>query len=266
MIRNRLRHLIFWLCTAAFLLISGCASTPDYNDDQVRFEAGKEAFLAHEYVQAARLLEPLAIKGHSQAQYTLGYLYYYGLGITQNSEVGKRWISSSAAKNNQLALKALELISKEEKSTAKEGKLDRAEPDISNVEAPVTIEESPIEVVTAKKTPSAPLEVAPAAQQEIKPIQQGWVFNQPPGSYTIQLTSLTNEAAAKRFLDSNPLNGVTKLISYDSQGSRRYGIIYGSFLTYTEAKEALANLPDTLAKMSPWIRNFIHIQELLQQP
>ena len=264
MIHKTLRHFIFWSCSALFLLISGCASTPDYNNDQVRFEAGKEAFLTHEYVKASHLFEPLAVKGHSQAQYTLGYLYYYGLGIAQNSEVGKKWISSSAAKGNQRALKALELISKEE-AKIKEKKVDEVEKTESDT--PITIVEPPVEVAAAQ-LPSTPSKPAPTVQlvesksDETKPTE--WVFEQPPGSYTIQLTSLTNEAAAQDFLANNSLDGATKLISYYSQGSRRYGIIYGSFPTYTEAKEALAKLPHSLANASPWIRNFSHLQELLQ--
>jgi hypothetical protein len=266
MIHKTLRHFIFWSCSALFLLISGCASTPDYNDVQVRFEAGKEAFLAHEYAKAAHLFEPLAVKGHGQAQYTLGYLYYYGLGITQNSEVGKKWISSSAAKGNQLAHKALELISKEEAKVKKE-EVDKVKETESDT--PITIVEPPIEVTAAQlpNTPSKPTPTAPLAESKSDETKAtDWIFDQPPGSYTIQLTSLSNKAAAQGFLVSNPLDGVTKLISYYSQGSRRYGIIYGSFPTYIEAKEALAKLPHSLANASPWIRNFSHFKELLQQP
>ena len=64
----------------------------------------------HEYVQAAYLLEPLSIKGDDQAQYTLGYLYFYGLGVTQNLDLAKKWIISSASKGNEMALEALELV------------------------------------------------------------------------------------------------------------------------------------------------------------
>ncbi len=268
MIHKIVRHLIFWSCTVT-LFISGCASTPDYSNDQVRFKAGKDAFLAHKYVQAAQLFEPLAIKGHSQAQYTLGYLYYYGLGISQNSEIGKRWIASAAKKGNQRAVKALELISKEKAATKEqtEEEIEKTVPDTTEADqVPIPAAEPAIEVVTPPTTTDTPAELPTQSNIEAVTQAQSWISLQPPSNYTIQLTSLKSEAAAKNFLSNNPLNQTTELFPYRLQGEMRYGIIYGSFSTYTQAKEALNNLPDLLAKSSPWIRNFKHIHEVLLQP
>ncbi|MCF6281054.1 MAG: SPOR domain-containing protein [Candidatus Polarisedimenticolaceae bacterium] len=299
MIRKTLRHLIFWLCTTT-LLLTGCATTPDYSDNEARFDAAKEAFLKSEYIKAVHLFEPLAIRGYSQAQYTLGYLYYYGLGISQNSEVGKRWISSAAAKGDPLAIEALALISKETLAT------EKAETETVEDEAPTTgheaTEEPPIKVEATEpviisepvaismptsksaadaSTPTSkpleviasthkPLEVSPTLvtepQTKTVPAQQHWILEQPASNYTIQLVSLSNEAAAITFLDESGLSKPTHIFHYQSQGSARYGIIHGRFATYTEAKEALTNLPEVLAKASPWIRNFSTIQGLLQQP
>ena len=116
MIQRKLRNLTFWLC-ACTLLITGCATSPDSNNDSEQFAAAKDLFIQHEYVQAVYLLEPLAIKGHRSAQYTLGYLYYYGLGITQNTSVATKWITSAAAKGHKKAREALDLIRKERSAT-----------------------------------------------------------------------------------------------------------------------------------------------------
>jgi hypothetical protein len=105
----RLQNLILSLFTAV-LITTGCSSTPTFSNDSEQLIAAKEAFLKHQYVLAASLLEPLSIKGNDQAQYTLGYLYYYGLGVTQNSELAKKWIISSASKGNEMALKSLDLV------------------------------------------------------------------------------------------------------------------------------------------------------------
>ncbi len=260
MIHKIVRHLLFWSCTVT-LFISGCATTPDYSNDKIRFEAGKEAFLAHEYVQAAQLFEPLAIKGHSQAQYALGYLYYYGLGISQNSEVGEKWIKSAAREGHQRAIKALELISKE-RVTEKET--------IETEQTPISTAEFAVEAITPPATGTSKdlstQALIPKSNTEVETEADSWISVQPPNNYTVQLTSLKSEAAAKNFLSNNPLDLTTKLLPYSVQGETRYGIIYGSFPTYAEAKEALNNLPDNLLKSSPWIRNFKHIYEVLQKP
>jgi septal ring-binding cell division protein DamX len=285
MIRKMLRHLIFWSCTAT-LFISGCASTPDYSDDQARFDAGKEAFLAREYIQAAKLFEPLALRGHSQAQYTLGYLYYYGLGISQNGELGKKWISSAAGKGNQLAIKALGLISKEQVSVKHEEKveeLEKTEPEAveeveistSNIDSTSTQHTLNTEELEVAKKPLSTASIHKSI--ETKPIttiqevnsgqtQHAWIFKQPSSNYTIHLASLNNEAEAKKFISKNSLSEPTASFPYRRYGRDIYAIVYGSFSTFTEAKEALVNLPDDLAKSSPWIRNFTQVQALLQQP
>jgi TPR repeat protein len=117
--RARRQNLILWLFTA-ILITAGCSSTPTFSNDSEQFIAAKEAFLKHQYVLAATLLEPLSIKGNDQAQYTLGYLYYYGLGVTKNSELAKKWIISSASKGNKMALKALDLVTQNPQGNADE--------------------------------------------------------------------------------------------------------------------------------------------------
>lgn len=102
-------------------LLAGCATDPTFDSEAKQFAAAKEAFLKYEYAKAARLLEPLALQGNDQAQYSLGYLYFYGLGVSQNTALGKRWISQSAAKGNEKAIEALEIFEKQKsKAPAKE--------------------------------------------------------------------------------------------------------------------------------------------------
>ena len=99
----------------ALSLVAGCATDPTFDSEAEQFAAAKEAFLKYEYTKAAQLLEPLALQGNDQAQYSLGYLYFYGLGVAQNTALGKRWIGQSAAKGNKKAIEALEMFEKQKK-------------------------------------------------------------------------------------------------------------------------------------------------------
>ncbi len=74
------------------------------------FNQGKALFLDQQYAQAANIFLLLARQGHTDAQYTLGYMYHYGYGVPRNEKESIRWITVAAARGNTLAQKALEKI------------------------------------------------------------------------------------------------------------------------------------------------------------
>lgn len=275
MIQKKLRKLIFWLGAITVLGLTGCATSPDLNNDAERFATAKEAFVQHEYVKAIYLLEPLAIKGHSSAQYTLGYLYYYGLGVTQNVPLATKWITSAATKGHKKAIAALGLLRKQASAPKRESS-QKTEEQANNHEKPSAslTTQNPIvtQIVEIEQPAIAPLVAATFEEPDAKsqpPIEsdeQSWIAQQPPGNYTIQLASLASEEAAKKFMQNLTLEEPLNFYSYSNQGSARFGIIYGSFHAYKEAYNALENLPKEIASSSPWVRNFITIQSLLQRP
>lgn len=73
-------------------------------------QQGKRFFTDGYYKRAMRVLLPLACDGSPEAQYAVGYMYYYGLGVAQDTEVGFFWISRAASRNFYPAIKALESI------------------------------------------------------------------------------------------------------------------------------------------------------------
>lgn len=107
-----------FLCLAA-LLLAGCAAqrpavptpanaaanTPGAILHQARIE-----YHAGRYVEALHLLEPLAKKGNPDAEYTLGYLYYYGYGTNKDKSKALIWIRRAAMQGNDRALTALQTL------------------------------------------------------------------------------------------------------------------------------------------------------------
>lgn len=71
---------------------------------------GKRLFEGAYYKRAMKELLPLACDGNSEAQYAVGYMYYYGYGVAQDADVGCFWITRAADKGFQPAIKALILI------------------------------------------------------------------------------------------------------------------------------------------------------------
>jgi hypothetical protein len=93
-------------------LIAGCATTSDKSANADSPEAvlaqAKQAYQEQKYKEVFQLLYPLAAAGNDQAQYVLGYLYYYGLGLEKNEQQGMVWIQRAAAQGNKKALQALQ--------------------------------------------------------------------------------------------------------------------------------------------------------------
>jgi TPR repeat protein len=72
---------------------------------------GKRYFETGYYKRAMRILLPLACDGNPEAQYAVGYMYYYGLGVAQDTDVGYFWIKRAADRGHQPAADALRMIS-----------------------------------------------------------------------------------------------------------------------------------------------------------
>lgn len=96
------------LCLVIFAL-NGCATkqTPYVMSEIAQ---GQRDFDAGYYKRAMHRLLPLACEGNAEAQYAIGYMYYYGYGVTQDTEVGAIWIKSAAQKGYEPAVKAVRLI------------------------------------------------------------------------------------------------------------------------------------------------------------
>lgn len=93
------------IAIACFMLLS-CASTKLSQE----LIGGKALFRAGDYHEAFHTLLPAAAAGRPEAQYAVGYMYYYGYGTPQDSESGMFWMQKSAEQNYQPAIKALNQI------------------------------------------------------------------------------------------------------------------------------------------------------------
>lgn len=95
-----------FLILLSVILLQSCAS-PKMSQEM---EGGRSKFLDGNYKEAFHIILPLAANGKKEAQYAVGYMYYYGLGVPRDSESGIFWMQKSAEQNYQPAKDALNLI------------------------------------------------------------------------------------------------------------------------------------------------------------
>ena len=97
------KSFILYTTLLMILLLSSCMSS-------LNLREGIASFKRQDYRQAFVRLVPEAQKGHPDAQYAIGYMYYYGQGVVENRKKAFLWIKRAAAAGQTDAIKALSLV------------------------------------------------------------------------------------------------------------------------------------------------------------
>jgi TPR repeat protein len=71
---------------------------------------GIESFKAQDYRRAFIRLKPEAEKGQPDAQYAVGYMYYYGQGVIEDRKKAWFWINMAAQLGQKDAIEAVKLL------------------------------------------------------------------------------------------------------------------------------------------------------------
>jgi len=85
------------LFIAAILLVCSSVARADDIDD------GVKAYDEGNYVQALKLLQPLATQGNAVAQYNLGVMYARGKGVIQDYQEARKWWQLAAKQGEAAA-------------------------------------------------------------------------------------------------------------------------------------------------------------------
>jgi len=81
------------------LLLSGCSS--------FNLQEGIHSFQVQDYRHAFIRLKPEALRGQPDAQYAIGYMYYYGQGVVEDKQKAFEWIKRAADAGQPDAIEAL---------------------------------------------------------------------------------------------------------------------------------------------------------------
>ena len=84
--------------------LTGCM-TSGYN-----LREGIHSFQVQDYRQAFIRLKPEAQKGQPDAQYAVGYMYYYGQGVVEDRKRAWYWITCAAKAGQPDAIEAMNIL------------------------------------------------------------------------------------------------------------------------------------------------------------
>jgi len=97
--------LVKWLVIIAFIpCISACFV------GTLNLREGIESFKAQDYRRAFIRLMPEARKGRPDAQYAIGYMYYYGQGVVESKKKAWIWINKAAQAGQPDAVQAVKIL------------------------------------------------------------------------------------------------------------------------------------------------------------
>ena len=99
----RIRVTLLIIICSIFLL-NGCIGS-GYN-----LQEGIRSFQIQNYRQAFILLKPVAEKGQPDAQYAVGYMYYYGQGVVEDRKKAAYWITRAAEAGQPDAVSAMKIL------------------------------------------------------------------------------------------------------------------------------------------------------------
>ena len=183
-----------------------------------------------DYNEAIELWKKLAAQGNSVAQYNLAIFYKEGYGVDSNSSEAQKWYKVAG---QQRLVSATTRINEKSVQPADERDIEREES--SRVSRTIS---------------------------DMDPV--GWVMNQNPRFYTLQLASSRSEDRVKKYYEENQLQGKGGYYKKIQDGETWYFLIYGSFNSAANASNEIEQLPEEIRKWSPWVRRLGNIQKVIK--
>lgn len=102
------RKPLFKLVPVLLLISSLMACVPS----SLNLREGIQSFKAQDFRAAFIRLKPEAEKGNPDAQYAVGYMYYYGNGVVEDRKSAWFWINKAASAGQPDAITAVKILEK----------------------------------------------------------------------------------------------------------------------------------------------------------
>lgn len=232
-------------------------------------------------------IQSAAENGSPDAQYALGYMYYYGINTVKDQQTAILWIKRAAAQGQPLAQKAMSLINTGTSFNDLHKAASGQEPAAQNGTTPAVDTSGPItdhlpayqqpgskqpSVINSLKDPNDnPTATLPPTSMRHPSISDPRLANnaQPQTHvnintaqhYTIQLLGSNNLSDIKDFIQDHHLASKSQYFSTKLNGEPWYILTYGDYANENNAESALHNLPASLRAHGPWVKSFSVVQK-----
>lgn len=262
------------VCLSCTILFSACASNQKAANKA--YAKGKSEYLAQNYDTSFQEIQQAAQAGDPDAQYALGYMYYYGKGTPQDLTQAMEWMRKAAAQGQPQATKALELLAKQDDSqtldaSASSNSSSTLQPQTFTKEKFTLADSSAVSSLAQKpvarnsNTSSVSHHAylhgvgSMSARHAVNAtVRQG-------GGYTVQLLGAFQREDVINFMREHNLEDKAAFYKTTFQGKAWYVLVYGHYQTISQAKQAIAGLPASLRQQKPWVKPMAEVQAGIRQ-
>lgn len=242
----------FWLLIIIAVLLQACAS-PKHSQE---VEQGRLYFESGEFKKAMHSLLPAAVAGNPRAEYAVGYMYYYGYGVSRDDESGMFWMSRAADCHYPPAVKAVDRIrmrnTMPEEIRAEERARDR-DPRASDTMIRKDEKAERDEVLRSISRPISPqpkkIPRESAAENTVNKVN-----NILTEGYGLQLMGAYDLEDVKKYQRSLAVEKNSVIWHTEHNNKDWFVLVYGHYPTVADARSAMTQMPKTLRDMGPWVR------------
>lgn len=296
-----MRYAFSFLCIASAVTLVACSKSHGTTTPPTAAAAncGGDPYLM-KYQCSVDRVQAAAENGDADAEYALGYMYYYGVNTPRDQDSAKLWISRSAAQGQPLAKSALAMITQGGTVTSTQHQASAVHQQTTtlakNETSTNTLKSASAQVTYQKPITSlAANQIHPVANPVVKHIDEddtksvsmasvdvphhaglhavedndvaqmeGELMHTANQGYTLQLMGNHNEAVVKDFVQRHHLVGKAAYYYSSLDHENWYMVVYGQYQTVSQASHAIAELPADLRKMQPWIKPNKDVKEEIQ--
>lgn len=262
-------------------------STKSEDSQYNRERAKKVKTNPDRYVMTIKQIKTAAFKGDADAQYALGFMYYYGKKVDRDMGLAKKWIGRAAAQGQQRAVTAMKLLGDKAPMLAKHTQTtpDETKPvqvakvketksviakSTSSAIASAThnIARKPVATTTmaTSKVASTKTTKTVAATSSVKVDSRALrhfehaLMKKPDDHFTLQLLGSHQLAQVESVIAVNHL--ANKSAIYHTQYKKKdwYVLVYGDFDTPDAALAAINRLPPMAQQLKPWVKPFASVK------
>jgi DamX protein len=235
------------------LLLSGCAQMghenkiPRYASAQVTPACQHDPYLLR-YHCSVEAVQSAASQGDADAQYALGYMYYYGINTVKDHDLAHLWIGRAAKQGQPLAKQALVLMQ-----------------DGDGVYPNSNTQSYQVNAAYKRINDSASTKTITGKQAHVNvvlslPEMEAALLELPATSYTLQIMGNHNLAIIRQFIVSHRLGAKAHYYQTTFDGGKWYSLVYGQYADIAKAHAALSQLPKSLKSLNPWIKPMRDVQ------
>jgi DamX protein len=200
--------------------------------------------------------------GDADAQYALGYMFYYGKGgAPKDSSLARMWIEKAAARKQSQAVKALALMNGKGPSSGEPKSYVNAREGESSKEAFLKTEQVESKPVEAKAEVNGE-SLSEHEKMTLVDRRQHSVSHADSsikGAYTLQLLGSSNKDRIKLLVKDYHLDNA-KIYKTALNKKDWYVLLYGQYETKAEARAEAKRLEVKLS-LKPWVKSATSIRQ-----